>query len=101
MQLMHKTFTFFLLLYIGVLGESPDKCAFIQKRYACKESGATAVCRCQAEEKIHEILWEQIKQINRTMPTYKYIKNLVATKEDFIKTTTAKIKRHEEMKKMN
>lgn len=53
------------------------------------------------EEKIYEILWEQIKQINRTMPTYKYIKNLVTTKEDFIKTTTAKIKRHEEMKKMN
>lgn len=53
------------------------------------------------EEKLNEILWEQIKQINRTMPTYKYIKNLIITKEDFIKTTTAKIKRHEEMKKIN
>lgn len=53
-----------------------------------------------SDEELNEILWEQIKEINRTMPTYKYIKNLVTTKDDFIKTTTAKIKRHEEMKKI-
>ena len=48
--------------------------------------------------RIESILWEKIKEINKTMPTYKYIKNLIATKDEFIKTTTAKIKRYEEMK---
>ena len=52
------------------------------------------------EEDVEKMIWEQIKEINKTFPKYKYIKNLVLTKEDFIKTTTAKIKRHEEMKKM-
>lgn len=52
------------------------------------------------EDAIEKIIWENIKEINKTLPTYKYIKNLIVTKEEFIKTTTAKIKRHEEMKKI-
>ena len=35
------------------------------------------------------------------MPTYKHIKNLIVTDEEMIKTTTAKVKRYEEMKKIN
>ena len=53
-----------------------------------------------SEEDIEKMIWEQIKEINKTLPTYKYIKNLIVTKENFITTTTAKIKRHEEMKKI-
>lgn len=53
------------------------------------------------KDRIESILWEKIKEINKTMPTYKYIKNLIATKDEFIKTTTAKIKRYEEMKNIN
>ena len=34
------------------------------------------------------------------MPNYKHIKNLIATDEEMIKTTTAKIKRFEEMKNL-
>lgn len=34
------------------------------------------------------------------MPTYKYIKEISITDEELIKTTTKKIKRHEEMKKI-
>jgi len=52
------------------------------------------------EEGLREIIWEQIKEINKMLPKYKYIKNMILTNEDFIKTTTNKIKRHEEMKKM-
>lgn len=56
----------------------------------------------KADEKdINKILWDKIKELNKSLPTYKYIKNMVITKEDFIKTTTAKIKRYEEMKKMS
>ena len=52
------------------------------------------------EKEIEKVIWEQIKEINQTLPTYKYIKNLIVTKENFITTTTAKIKRHEEMKRI-
>ena len=52
------------------------------------------------EQKIQENLWEQIKEINKTMPSYKYIKEINVTENELIKTTTQKIKRHEEMKKV-
>ena len=53
-----------------------------------------------SEEEIEKIIWEKIKEINKTLPIYKYIKNLIVTKENFITTTTAKIKRYEEIKKI-
>ncbi len=53
----------------------------------------------KTNDELKEIFWQDIKEINKTMPTYKYIKNLVVTDEPMIKTTTAKIKRFEEIKK--
>jgi long-chain acyl-CoA synthetase len=50
------------------------------------------------EEKAHDIIWEKIKEINKTLPRYKYIKGLTVTKEPLIKTTTNKIRRNEEIK---
>ncbi len=55
----------------------------------------------ETQEEIHNRIWRQIKEINKRMPTYKYIKELILTEEELIKTTTQKIKRFEEMKKMN
>jgi len=52
------------------------------------------------EEELKKIVWEQIKEINKTFPPYKYIKNLILTDEELIKTTTKKVKRQEEMKKI-
>lgn len=52
-----------------------------------------------SDEELHKIIWEKIKELNKTMPTYKYIKELEIKKEDFIKTTTMKIKRFEEIAK--
>ena len=52
------------------------------------------------EEKIKEELWKKVKEINKTMPPYKYIRKLTITEEELIKTTTLKIKRFEEMKKI-
>lgn len=51
------------------------------------------------EEKLKEIIWNDIKEINKKLPNYKHIKNLIITNEPMIKTTTAKIKRFEELKK--
>ena len=53
-----------------------------------------------SEEELKEIIWNDIKEINKKLPTYKYIKNLIITNEPMIKTTTAKIKRFEEQKNL-
>ena len=52
------------------------------------------------EEELRKIIWEQIKEINKTFPPYKYIKNMILTDQELIKTTTQKIKRQEEIKKI-
>ena len=52
------------------------------------------------EEEYHNIIWKDIKIINQSVPKYKYIKHLIVTDEPMIKTTTQKIKRHEEIKKI-
>ena len=52
------------------------------------------------EEKIKEFLWEKVKEVNKLMPKYKYVREMVITEEPLIKTTTLKIKRHEELKKV-
>lgn len=52
------------------------------------------------EKEIKDKIWEKIKELNRTMPPYKYIKEITVTEEELIKTTTQKIKRFEEMKKI-
>ena len=51
-------------------------------------------------QEIEKIIWEKIKEKNKLLPKYKYIKNMILTDEEFIKTSTQKIKRHEEMKKI-
>ena len=55
----------------------------------------------KTREELDKILWEQIKEINTTFPRYKHIQNLITTDEELIKTTTKKVKRQEEMKKLN
>ena len=54
----------------------------------------------ESEEEIKAKLWEKIKDMNKTMPKYKYVKELIISEEELIKTTTLKIKRHEEIKKV-
>ena len=53
------------------------------------------------ERQLEKIIWEKIKEINKTLPTYKYIKHMILTDKELIKTTTKKIKRNEEMKIIN
>ncbi len=54
----------------------------------------------EGEENIKEFLWEKVKEINKLMPKYKYVKEMIITEEPLIKTTTLKVKRHEELKKI-
>ena len=49
---------------------------------------------------VHTEVDKNIKIINKDLPVYKYIREFSLTDEPLIKTTTQKIKRHEEMKKI-
>ena len=51
------------------------------------------------EQDIYNIIWEEIKKINRKLTSYKVIKNLEIKKDEFEKTTTMKIKRYAEINK--
>lgn len=48
----------------------------------------------------HNIIWNDIKKLNLTLPTYKHIRKIITTDEPMIKTTTQKIKRNEELKRI-
>lgn len=52
------------------------------------------------KEEISKKVWDWVKEVNQTMPKYKYVKKLVLTDEELVKTTTLKIKRNVEMKKI-
>ena len=54
----------------------------------------------KSEEELDQLVWEKIKEINTTFPKYKHIKKLITSHEELIKTTTKKVKRNEEMKKI-
>ena len=52
------------------------------------------------EEEIKEKIWNWVKEVNKTMPKYKYVKKLLLSDEELVKTTTLKIKRNVEMEKI-
>lgn len=52
-----------------------------------------------SDEQIHDIIWEKIKEVNHKLTSYKAIKNLEIKKDEFVKTTTMKIKRYAEIEK--
>ena len=56
--------------------------------------------KAETDEEIYNAIKEQIKIVNKDMPLYKSIRGLVITEEPIIKTTTGKIKRYEELKKV-
>lgn len=53
-----------------------------------------------SEKDLEAVLWAKIKDINKTLPMYKYIKHMTFTSEPLIKTTTNKIKRNKELKQI-
>ena len=46
-----------------------------------------------------KIIWNDIKEINKSLPDYKHIKKIIISDEPMEKTTTQKIKRYQEIKK--
>lgn len=54
----------------------------------------------KSEEELYNIIWSQIKELNTGFPRYKHIQKLILSSSELIKTTTKKVKRQEEMKKI-
>lgn len=52
-----------------------------------------------SNKEIYNIIWAEIKRINKNMVSYKAIKKLEIKEDEFEKTTTLKIKRNDELKK--
>ena len=52
-----------------------------------------------SEEEIYKIIWDKVKEVNKELTSYKAIKKIEIKHDEFVKTTTMKIKRFEEMKK--
>jgi long-chain acyl-CoA synthetase len=46
-----------------------------------------------------DIIWNDIKEINKSLADYKHIKKIIISDEPMEKTTTQKIKRYQEIKK--
>ena len=54
----------------------------------------------KTEKEYNKLVWEDIKNINKDLPTFKHIKEIILTDEPLEKTTTQKVKRYVELKKL-
>ena len=54
----------------------------------------------KTEQEYKQIIWEEIKKINQTLPIFKHIKSITITTQGLKKTTTQKVKRYEELKEL-
>lgn len=54
----------------------------------------------KTKKEIYKIINQEVKEINKILPLYKYIREITITDEPLKKTTTQKIKRHEELANM-
>ncbi len=53
----------------------------------------------KTQEEYKNIIWNEMKNINKNLPIYKHIKKIIITDTPLIKTTTQKVKRYEELEK--
>lgn len=54
----------------------------------------------KSEKEYKDIIWEEVKKINEKLPSFKHIKKIEITTEEFAKTTTQKVKRYKELDKV-
>ena len=85
----------------GAPGKDDENDLLVSAKIVYDKAQAKNIFGTEDLEEIKEKIWAQIKEdVNQKMPTYKYVKEIIVTDEDLIKTTTQKVKRFEEMKKI-
>lgn len=50
------------------------------------------------DESVEKVIEKEVRNVNNALVSYKHVKEISIQEEEFIKTTTKKIKRHEELK---
>lgn len=83
-----------------VFGYPKDDDLIVSTKIVYNEEYVKKFLDNMSEEELNQKVWNDIKEINLTVPQYKHIKKFILTKEPMIKTTTAKIKRFEEIKQI-
>lgn len=78
-----------------------DKDYIISAKIVYSEEAMKELYPDKNEDEYKDIIWKEIKEkINTQMPEYKHIKEIQVTDEPLIKTTTQKVKRAEEFKRI-
>ena len=67
---------------------------------ACKIVYDKEYFKNNSQEEIKDLIWKDIKEVNTKLINYKHIKKIVVTDEPMVKTSTAKIKRFQEIEKI-
>ena len=83
-----------------VFGYPKDDDLIVSVKIVYDENYVQMFLNNMSEEELKEKAWNDIKEINQEVPKYKHMKKLILTKEPMIKTTTAKVKRFEEIKQI-
>lgn len=83
-----------------VFGYPKDDDLIVSTKIVYNEDYVKKFLDNMSEEDLNQKVWNDIKEINLKVPQYKHIKKFILTKEPMIKTTTAKIKRFEEIKQI-
>ena len=52
-----------------------------------------------SEKEIYDVIWKNVKEVNKKLTSYKAIKSLEIKEGEFEKTSTMKIKRYKELNK--
>lgn len=76
-------------------GDFSDLLIALEIQYNKKE--AAKIYGDISTEELTQKIWEQVKEVNKTVPSYKYIKEIYLTEDAFVKTTSMKTKRKEEL----
>ncbi len=73
---------------------------YIKDNFGLDMSKGSDEDKVQTACKIESLIKDDIDKINRNLPVYKQVLRLVVTEQPMIKTTTGKVKRFEEVKKL-
>ncbi len=87
-------------MVFGLKDERDENDVVVSVKVVLDEETIKEQYQGKTDEELRDIVWEKIKEVNQTFPKYKHIKKLLISKEELIKTTTKKVKRQEEMKKI-
>lgn len=87
-------------MVFGLPDEQDKNDVMLSVKIVYNEDEAKEKYADKTEKELYNIIWSKIKELNKTFPRYKHIQKMILTKEELIKTTTKKVKRQEEMKKI-